>query len=304
MLLDARKVYYNNIIEENCENPTKLFGTLGNLLHRKSEQKLPSHTSVDELTNRFVDYFSEKITNIRSDLDAIRQQHQGYIHRDSNICVNLMTDFAPVTEEQVSKIIKDSASKCCTLDPIPTWLIKDCLDVLLSVITKIVNLSLSNSTMLPGLKKALMDSEILKNFRQISNLSYISKIIEKVVSVQSCAHVNDNDLHEPLQSAYKQYHSTETVLLHVQIDILMAIDNRYAVILVLLDLSAAFDTVDHKLLLDRLGITGNALLWFKSYLTDRKQRVQINGVCSKSTNLTCGVPQGSVLGPILEEHHK
>jgi hypothetical protein len=103
-----------------------------------------------------------------------------------------------------------------------------------------------------------------------------------------------NDLDEPMQSAYKKMHSTETGLLKVQNDILCAIDNKKAVVLVLLDLSAAFDTVDHDMLLHRmstrLGVKGNVLSWFRSYLSNRQQHVCIQGVSSsthKSFSVVC-----------------
>ena len=113
----------------------------------------------------------------------------------------------------------------------------------------------------------------------------------------------DNDLHEIMQSSYKQHHSTETALTCVQDDFLRAIDDKKSVLLLMLDLSAAFDTVDHTILINRLrnrlGIGGTALDWFQSYLTNRKCQVILNGTKSHNTLLDCGVPQGSVLGPIL-----
>ena len=131
----------------------------------------------------------------------------------------------------------------------------------------------------------------------------VSKIIEKVVAVRLNRYLEENNLNEPLQSAYKQYHSCETALVRVQNDILLSIDNQQCVVLLLLDLSAAFDTVDHGILLQRLstnfGIKGKALDWFTSYLTDRSQFVQIDVSESDKHSLSCGVPQGSVLGPIL-----
>ena len=114
---------------------------------------------------------------------------------------------------------------------------------------------------------------------------------------------DDNNLDEKLQFAYKKLHSTETALLRVHDDILRTVDCGSTVVLLLLDLSVAFDTVDHGLLLHRLntrfGIKGKVLAWFKSYLTDRSQFVSINGSNSSHSDLMFGVPQGSVLGPIL-----
>ena len=106
-----------------------------------------------------------------------------------------------------------------------------------------------------------------------------------------------------LQSAYRQNHSTETALLKVKNDLLMAIDKGQVTLLVLLDLSSAFDTVEHEILLDRLrstvGLRGKVLSWFESYFEGRSQKVSINRTLSKPLNLTCGVPQGSCLGPLL-----
>ena len=116
-------------------------------------------------------------------------------------------------------------------------------------------------------------------------------------------HLSTNNLFETYQSAYRRLHSTETALLKVQNDILIALDNKQAVVLLLLDLSAAFDMVCHttllKLLKSRYGITGKVLTWMESYLTNRCQAVMINNHISSSCDLSFGVPQGSVLGPIL-----
>lgn len=126
-------------------------------------------------------------------------------------------------------------------------------------------------------------------------------MIEKAVALRLNDYMKTNNLEEPTQSAYKCGHSTETALLRVTNDILRSIDNKQPVLLVLLDLSAAFDTVDHKILLNRLqqrlGITGVTLKWFTSYLTNRTQQVTIDAGLSDAVCLLWGVPQGSVLGP-------
>ncbi|WP_419586369.1 RNA-directed DNA polymerase, partial [Thiolapillus sp.] len=143
----------------------------------------------------------------------------------------------------------------------------------------------------------------LKNFRPVSNLSFMSKVTEKVVLQQLLAYLTEHKLICPSQSAYRPHHSTETALLKITNDILLALDSGNVSLLTLLDLSAAFDTIDHCILLDRLqhmyGISGTALSWFSSYLTNRTQSVIVNDHISQVSSLSYGVPQGSVLGPIL-----
>jgi hypothetical protein len=155
----------------------------------------------------------------------------------------------------------------------------------------------------PLLKKPSLDCDILGNYRPVSNLSMVSKLLEKVVSTRISEHCNVNGIVNTYQSAYKKVHSTETALLRVQNDLLRAVDSQGGAILVLLDLSAAFDTIDHVLLVQTLknlfGVDGAALRWFQSYLDSRYQRVKIGSVVSSDKHLQYGVPQGSVLGPQL-----
>ena len=131
--------------------------------------------------------------------------------------------------------------------------------------------------------------------------TYVGKLIEKVVDSRISDHLSSNALYDPLQSAYRAYHSTETALVKVQDDIMNSLDNGHITVLVLLDLSAAFDTVNHDRLLQRLsscfGFADNALEWIRSYISDREQVVGIANTTSSPKRLTYGVPQGSVLGP-------
>ena len=154
----------------------------------------------------------------------------------------------------------------------------------------------------PRLKKTKQGTS-LSNLRPVSNLQYLSKLVERAVYDQITDHVTQSGLYPILQSAYRLGHSTETALLKIQNNILAAMDNQRVTLLVLLDLSAAFDTIDHQVLLNRLyvtyGITGTALKWFHSYLSNRKQRILINGSYSSDFDLPQGVPQGSCLGPLL-----
>ena len=151
-------------------------------------------------------------------------------------------------------------------------------------------------------KKPSLDKDVMKNFRPLSNLSFISKLTERVVLTRLIDHVSRNNLQEKFQSAYKPNHSTETALMRIQNDILMILDNKRSVLLFLLDLPAPFDTVDHTLLLAHMrsaGVIGIAHKWFESYLTSRTQTVRLGQTQSDPSELLQGVSQGSVLGPVL-----
>jgi hypothetical protein len=205
-----------------------------------------------------------------------------------------------------------SSSSTCILDQIPTWLLKSCIDSLIDPITNLINLSLSEgrfpsqfktAVVRPLLKKHPVPHEDLNSYRPISNLNFISKILERVISSRLTAHLNTFPALCPFQSAYRKFHSTETALLRIYNDLTLAINQQKVTALVLLDLSAAFDTIDHQILLTRLssyfGVTGSAISLLSSYLLHRSQFVSINSHSSPSVSLTTGVPQGSVLGPLL-----
>ena len=182
------------------------------------------------------------------------------------------TKFSTFTEMKLDDIRELAAtvfSKSCVLDPLPSSIIKQCTDLLLPTITNIFNLPLPEGCMptclksavfLPLLKQPDVDFLQFKNFRPTSNLKAQSKIIEKSVALQLNNYLMNNNLHENFQSAYKVHHSTETVMVKVQDDILHAIDGNKVVVLLMLDLSTAFDTVSREIPLDRLsqryGITG------------------------------------------------
>ena len=153
----------------------------------------------------------------------------------------------------------------------------------------------------PGLKKPSLNPDDLANYRPISNLSFVSKLLERAVHAHS--YLNGNELLPSVQSAYRQFFST--AVLKVVSDVLTAMDRGKITLLGMFDLSAAFDTVDHAILLSSqrldvgFSIRGNALNWFAPYLSWRSQQVSVHGIMASSFYLDFGVPQGFVLGPVL-----
>ena len=154
---------------------------------------LPVFTCAKKLATRFNDFFVTKIVRIRNDLKENNLSHTAIGHTavQNSPKPSPLLNFVPVTQEEVKKIIMNSKSTTCPLDPLPTTIVKQCIDALLPVITSIVNSSLSQGIMPSQLKKALVTPllkklnlllEVFKNYRPISNLAYISKVIERVVA--------------------------------------------------------------------------------------------------------------------------
>ena len=223
-----------------------------------------------------------------------------------------LVDFQRLSVDDVVAAIRQLPDKQCASDPLPTSLLKENADILAPFLTELFNRSLllgavpttfKSAHITPLIKKPDLDPAEPKSYRPISNLSVLSKTLERLVARQLLDYLNAADLLPDLQSAYRAHHSTETAVLKVLGDILRAVDSGDLAALALLDLSAAFDTVDHETLLRRLrmsyGLGGRVHDWFQSYLSGRFQFVRCGGSSSTPTQLICGVPQGSVLGPIL-----
>lgn len=211
-------------------------------------------------------FFVQKIDTIRTQLDS-KQQTDSYLEDDTSSADETVPPFPTFTMlsvRDVKQLIQISALKTCPLDPTPSTLICKCED-LLPVLTKIVNNSLQSGCLLEVFalfKKPSLDV-IFKSFRPVSNLSFVAKLIERAVFNQIHGHLICNNLYPVAQSAYRRNHSTETALLKVMNDFLLNMNKQHVTILVLRDLSAAFDTVDHSILLNRLssklGLNGTAI---------------------------------------------
>ncbi len=224
----------------------------------------------------------------------------------------VFSDFEPISLSMLLDIVLKLKSTFSPQDIVPTKLLRQVIEVIgpfvLLIIKKnllsgIVPIYCKHAIVQPLLKKPNLDKSVLCNYIPISKLPFLAKILEKTVFNQLQSFLIDNAIGEVFQSGFKKKHSTESALLRVFSDIFMATDSGDVTLLLLLDLTAAFDTINHQILISRLetsvGIRGNALNWIKSYLQNRSFSVQMGECMSTSAPLSCGISQGSVLAPVL-----
>ena len=189
----------------------------------------------------------------------------------------------------MKECILNSAPKSCDLDPIPSKLVIECLDSIFPSLTDLFYSSLASgiypqcfksALVTPILKKRCLDHNDLNNYRLLSNLCFIAKILEKLVLSQVSSYLNSHNLYNTCQSAYRPGHSTETALLKVANDLFLSLGKGNISALALLDFSSAFDTIDHPILVHRLHtdlrFTDTVLQWFSSYLTSRIPHISLS----------------------------
>jgi len=311
MVTKSKSSYFKKVIGDNKDKPKKLWKAMDSLLSRNIPKSLPSTTSPSALASSFLNFFNDKITNLCSTIPSCASSFSFADNPAISIPPQL-SSFQSVTEHEVRRIILSSSDSSCSLDLIPTKLLKSCIDAFVPPITHLINLSLQegvfpnqfkHAIVTPLLKKTTLPKNELSNYRPISNLNFISKVLERVLYSRLCCHLDSFPSLSSFQSAYRKFYSTETALIRIHNDITLAMDQQRVSALVLLDLSAAFDTIDHNILLSRLntcfGVSDTAHSLLSSYLSERSQSVSIDQTCSPNLALLRGVPQGSVLGPLL-----
>ena len=308
------KLQYNQTkIEEADKDYKKMFSLTNHLMGKSIHSKCPKLIPKEQLPDAFADFFTEKISNIQKDIElSARNLPETEIEPSSVTNFDKLCTFDLSSCEEIETIMLSMPDKQCPLDLVPMWFIKKNLSLFLPLFLDIVNSSLSTGILPTSLKTALVrpilkdpssDPEVLKNYRPVSNLPILAKIIEKVVFKRLDSHIQANSLFDPNQSAYRKDHSTETCLLRMQNDILCSLDQGLSVAVVVLDISAAFDSVHHNKLIacfkEKFGIDGVALQWLTSYLTGRKQMVMVEEIVSRIFGLDYGFPQGAVLAGLL-----
>ena len=300
----ARKEFVSESVLECNRDNKKLYKLASSLMGMKKENQLPEYDS-KELANKFAEFFIAKIQTIRNKLDDLPL----YDLQDSSS--PKLSSLEPLTNEEVKQIVKEMPAKYCDLDAVPTSIIKEALDLLLPTLVKLVNRSLVEGEFSQQWKTALVKPLLKKvgmeltntSYRPVSNLPFLSKVVEKSVLLRFNRHCNENNLMPSYQSAYRANFSCETALVKLTDDLLWAMEYQEVTPLVAIDLSAAFDTVDHDMLLSvlskKFGVVDNALKWFDAYLRPRGFQVLIGNTRSKEIDLPFSVPQGSCAGPVL-----
>ena len=307
---NKRKQFNKSSIESEKGNTKQLYKKLNKLLGQ-GESILPDSCNDELLAENFKNFFTSKIKNIRENI----------ISQSSGIPNNTSVEFSPpcelvkfntITVDQLKDIVFSLPNKNSPLDEVPIWLLKECFEELSPTILTFVNKSietgifpdaLKHAYVIPVIKDREGDHDSLKNYRPISNLSTLSKILEKTIQIQLNKYLVENSLYCEVQSGYRAGHSCETLLIKLTDDVIADADKNNIVAMLLLDLSAAFDAIDHSMLLNKLkdvyGLKDSALKWFQTYLSNRSFSVRINESNSSIEIILYGVPQGSILGPIL-----
>lgn len=302
LFADKEQTYWTRKLQVCSSNSKQLWRCLNTILLRGIAPVNSTVVTAQSLSSFFID----KVIKVR------QATHTCPPAVFTGPCLSQLNDFVLCTIDDIRRVIMQSPGKSCDLDPLPFSLFMTSLNDILPFLHLVCNSSLSSGVLpecekaaviTPILKKPGLDIDSTSSYRPVSNLTFLSKLVERLASRQLTAYLQQHHLLMLQQSAYREHHSTETATLKVASDVFDAMDAGKVTMLALLDLSAAFDTVDHDILLRRLhytyGIGGTVLRWIRSFLTDRTQVVNFSGHVSTGSVLTCGVPQGSVLGPLL-----
>ena len=311
---ESKKSYYNNNFHVNSNNSKKTWQAINELTGRKSNKSTINSIVVDEETisdpkeicNNFNSFFAEIGPQLAMNIPDVDLSFTDYLTKTES-----KFSFEEINSLEVQQLLsKLNIAKANGLDNIPARLLKECPDLISDSLTQIFNKSIK-SGIFPGDWKRARVTPLYKNsgertdpsnYRPISVIPIIAKLIERVVYDQLHKYLIDNKLLSQYQSGFRSLHSTVTALLEVTDSWAWNIDQGLVNSVVFLDLKKAFDTVDHDILLSKLksyGIEAVALQWFASYLKNRSQVCSVNGFQSTDLSITCGVPQGTILGPLL-----
>ncbi len=310
-----KRKYCTDAINNNKSNSKKLWETIKKLIPKNtsSVQSVKADnglTKCDKDTaNQFNDYFTSIGTTLADKFD---NDLTGNINSSENDCSNLNStfNFDIVTPEFIfDEICNFANNKSSGLDGINVKLLKLAAPIICNSLAYICNLSLCTSVFPSDWKQAKVtpvfkegDKSDVSNYRPISVLSIVSKILERAVHNQLYTYLTNCNILNQYQSGFRSNHSTATTLLDVSDYILNNMNDGKVTAAVFLDLKKAFDTVNHEILLSKLysyGVRGNTLSWFRSYLDKRSQVVNINSTLSDCKGINVGIPQGSILGPLL-----
>ena len=307
----AQENYFHDIISETKSSLVKLWETFGPIINpgkRKELHKIEKInkegsilTNKKDIANHFNNYFCNIGKKLQNNVPTTNKNYKNYLTNQ-----NLNSFFiSPVSEDELLKVIHTiNNRKAKGIYDIPANIFKRSFNQIKNPLLSLLNMSFSQgifpdifkiAKVIPLYKK--QDRYLTENYRPISLLSYISKIFEKLMKKRLCSFLNKYNILYDLQFWFREGYSTNLALLDILDDINTALDNGKYALGIYLDLSKAFDTVCHDILLNKLahyGIRGPALAWFKSYLTNRKQLVQLNETQSDLKNIDIGVPQGSV----------
>ena len=313
-LRNAKKNYYSTKISDQKCNPKEAWKTINDILGRQrkptvvNELKLGENslTNTKDIAEGFNDYFSNIGPDLASKIDTPNLNFQTYIEKAKSE----FSAFQPVTVSNVYHLLHGlSSNKAIGVDKISSKIIKIAAPAISDSLTYIFNQAITLSLFPHEWKTARViplykngQRNLPGNYRPISVLPVISKIMERILYDQLYNYLTKFELLSDCQFGFRKFHSTATALLDCTNDWYMNLDRKMFNLVVLIDLKKAFDTVDHQILLKKLelyGIKGQALSFLESYLSNRNQKCQIQGSVSSEKLIKCGVPQGSILGPLF-----
>ena len=318
LLRVSKKSHITSEIETNKFNMKNTWKTLNNLLGRNKQTRLPDFfkdnegnkiTDSTEIANHFNSFF----TNIGTKLAGkISSPDDNYVSPLNSINQQNSIFLNPTTTDEIIKITKDlKKSNSCGFDNISSALLKSVINEIAPILSHIFNRSLLTGIVPNLLKNAKFkvtpifksgDNQVFSNYRPISILPSISKVLEKIMYTRLYDFITNNNILSSHQYGFRPKRSTYMAINDLYCKITSDLDDKLHTVGIFLDLSKAFDTLNHNILLDKLnfyGIRGLANVWIQNYLSGRKQHVVYNQKISTENNIVCGVPQGSILGPLL-----
>ena len=296
-----KKLYYTNKLSSSEGDPKQIWNVLKELTNGYSEKNEIEPDNLDqEKANQYNEYFATVGSEIQKELNIMDIEVE---------TKNTGFTFTSETEENVQKLLERIRTNVAVgIDGINAKVLKDGADIIVPILTSIINLSYELNQFPDQLKSASVKPIHKKNchndpanYRPISILPILSKVFERSAVNQLVKYL-ENGILSANQHAYRRFHSTVTSLAELTNKIYSGLDEGMIVGLASMDLSKAFDSISHTHLLQKLsdmGLHSKSVLWIRSYLQSRKQRTAFKEVTSKETEVTSGVPQGSILGPIL-----